>query len=87
MKLGSVALAHRNELVLHLSDQRVDILRHLRDRLDVMAILLVNLGLELLDKVLLIGDNLGAGSFLRLNVLTNTETKHIRISESLQYLK
>ena len=52
-----------------------------------MAILLVNLGLELLDKVLLIGDNLGAGSFLRLNVLTNTETKHIRISESLQYLK
>ena len=71
LQLCGVALAHGNELVLHLSDKRVDVLRHLSDCLDVMAVFLVNLRLKLLDKVLFIGNNLSAGGFLRLNVLIN----------------
>jgi len=74
--LGGVALTHGNELVLHLRDERINVLRHLRNRFDVMAVLLVNLSLEFLDKLLLIGDDLSTGSFLRLNILLN-KTAHI----------
>ena len=86
LQLGSIAFTHCNELILHLSDQRVDVLGHLCDSLDIVAIFLVDLGLKLLNQVLLISDDLGAGGFLSFNVLANTRVRvSIRISESLRF--
>ena len=62
-------LAHVIELSLHSLDQRIDVLRHLLDGLDVVAVLLVDLRLELFDELLLVGDNFSTGCFLSLNIL------------------
>lgn len=62
--------SHADKLRLRLINDGVDVLRHLRDRLDIVAVLLVNLLLKLLDKLLLISDDLITGSFLRINVLS-----------------
>ena len=62
-------LAHVIELALHSLDQRVNILRHLLDRLDVVTVLLVDLSFELLDELLLVRDDLSTGCLLRFNVL------------------
>ena len=62
-------LAHVIELALHSLDQRVNILRHLLDRLDVVTVLLVDLRFELLDELLLVRDDLSTGCLLRFNVL------------------
>ena len=64
-----VMLAHVIELALHSLDQRVNILRHLLDRLDVVTVLLVDLRFELLDELLLVRDDLSTGCLLRFNVL------------------
>lgn len=72
VQLGGVALAHGDELVLHLGDECVDVLGHLRDRLDVVAVLLVNLSIELRNQQFFVADDLGTGRFLRLNVLFST---------------
>ena len=47
VQFGAVALAHGDELVFHLSDECVNVLRHLCDRFDIVAVLLVNLIIEL----------------------------------------
>ena len=62
-------LAHVIELALHSLDQRIDVLRHLLDGLDVVAVLLVDLRLELFDELLFVGDNFSAGCFLSFDVL------------------
>ena len=64
-----VMLAHVIELALHSLDQRINVLRHLLDSLDVVAVLLVDLRLELFDELLLVGDNFSTGCLLSLNVL------------------
>ena len=64
-----VMLAHVIELALHSLDQRINVLRHLLDSLDVVAVLLVDLCLELFDELLLVGDNFSTGCLLSLNVL------------------
>ena len=69
VQLQVVVFSHLVELVLHPFDQRIDILRHLLNRLDVVAVLLVYLTFELFDELLLVGDDLGAGSLLGLYVL------------------
>ena len=64
-------MEHLNKLLLHLRDQQVDILGHLLNRLDVVAIFLIDLRLELFDELHLVGDYLGASRLLRLNVLNH----------------
>ena len=64
-----VMLAHVIELALHSLDQRINVFRHLLDSLDVVAVLLVDLRLELFDELLLVGDNFSTGCLLSLNVL------------------
>ena len=64
-----VMLAHVIELALHSLDQRINVLRHLLDSLDVVAVLLVDLRLELFDELLLVGDNFSTGCLLSLDVL------------------
>ena len=49
LKLLVVMFTHLTELVLHAGDECVNVLRHLLDSLDVMAIFSINLNLELLD--------------------------------------
>jgi len=53
-----------------LLDQQVDILAHLLDRLDVVAVLLIDLPFELLDELHFVCDNLRACCLLRLDVLS-----------------
>ena len=55
----------------------VDIIRHLLDSLDIVAIFLIDLVFELLDQLLFVADDLGTGSFLGFNVLKNlNESDH-----------
>lgn len=58
LQLLVVVLAHLAELRLHASDKQVDVLRHLLDGLDVVAVLLVDLLFELEDQLLLVRDDL-----------------------------
>jgi hypothetical protein len=61
-----------------LLDQQVDILAHLLDRLDVVAVLLIDLPFELLDELHFVCDNLRACCLLRLDVLSNKQdSNHI----------
>ena len=69
VQLQVVVFSHLVELVLHPFDQRIDVLRHLLNRLDVVAVLLVDLTFELFDELLLVRDDLGASSLLGLYVL------------------
>ena len=69
VQLHVVVLPHLVELVLHALYQQIYILRHLLNRLDVVAVLLIDLPFELFDQLLLVGDDLGAGRLLRLYVL------------------
>ena len=69
LQLLVVVVPHLAELALHAHDELVDVLGHLLDRLDVVTVFLVNLLLELTDQLLLVGDDLGAGRFLRFDVL------------------
>ena len=69
VQLQVVVFSHLVELVLHPLDQRIDVLRHLLNRLDVVAVLLVDLTFELFDELLLVRDDLGASSLLGLYVL------------------
>ena len=70
LELLVVVLSHLNKLLLHLGDELVDILRHLLNRFDVVAIFLIDLGLKLLDELHLVCDDLSASCLLRLNVLS-----------------
>ena len=64
-----VMLTHVIELTLHSLDQRIDVLRHLLDSLDVVAVLLVDLRLELFDELLFVGDNFSTGCLLSFDIL------------------
>ena len=75
LQLLVVVFTHVTELGLHRSNEKVDVNRHLLDGLDVVAILLCDLTIELLDELHLIGDNLGTGGLLRLNVLFESKSK------------
>ena len=54
LELLVIVFTHLTELVFHAGDERVNVLRHLLDGLDVVAVLRVNLHLELLDQLLLV---------------------------------
>ena len=69
LQLLVVVLSHLSKLRLHSRDQGVDILAHLLDGLDVVAILLIDLCLKFSDQLSLIRDDLGACSFLSLDIL------------------
>ena len=78
IQLQVVVLPHLVELVLHPLDQRIDVLGHFLNRLDVVAVLLVDLTFELFDKLLLVGDDLGAGCLLGLYVLSFISKNKVR---------
>ena len=73
-EFGTVVFAHGHELVLHLGDECVDVLGHLRDRLHVVLVFLVYLRLELFDQLSFVGDDLITGSLLRLDVISKLFT-------------
>lgn len=69
LQLLVIVISHLTELTLHSHDQGVNILRHLLDSLDIVAVLLIDLLFELFNELLLVRDDLGAGGFLRFDVL------------------
>lgn len=71
-QLFCVLSSHLLKLRLHTGDKTIDIFGHLLDCLDVVAIFLIDLLLKFLDQLLLVTDNFGAGGFLSLNVLRNS---------------
>ena len=75
LQLLVVVFTHVTELRLHRSNEKVNVNRHLLDGLDIVAVLLCDLTIELLNELHLIGDNLGTGGLLRLNVLFESKSK------------
>jgi hypothetical protein len=76
-QLGRVVISHLLELGLHTGDQVIDIIRHLLDSLNVVAIFLIDLVFKLLDQFLFVTDDFGTSSFLAFNVLKNlNESDH-----------
>ena len=69
LELLVIVFTHLDELVLHAGDECVNVLGHLLDGLDVVAVLSIDLHLELLDQLLLVRDDLSACSLLCLYVL------------------
>jgi len=70
-------ISHLLELGLHTGDQVIDIIRHLLDSLNVVAIFLIDLVFKLLDQLLFVTDDFGTSSFLGFNVLKNlNESDH-----------
>ena len=74
LQLLIVVISHFHELALHVHDQRVDIIRHTSDRLDVVRVFLIDLALKLFDKLLFVRNNLSTSSFLGLDVLHKITT-------------
>jgi len=62
-----------HELRLHARDEFIDVTGHTLDSLDVVLVFGVDLGHELLDQVLLVINDLSAGSLLGFNVLSKTK--------------
>ena len=75
LQLLIVMISHLAKLPFHSHYQSVNILRHLLDRLDVVAVLLINLLLELPDELLLVGDNFSTSGFLCLDILQQNSKK------------
>jgi len=57
LQLLVVVLAHLSELSFHPRDQQINILRHLLNSLDIVAVLLVDLLFELKDELFFVGDD------------------------------
>ncbi len=76
-QLLRVLSPHLLKLRLHTGDKSIYIFGHLLNRLDVVAIFLIDLLLELLDQLLFVADDFGAGGFLSLDVLYAIQTKRL----------
>ena len=73
LQLHVVLLSHFHELSLHVLNETVDVFAHLLDLLDVAAVLLADLLVELFDQLLFVADDLLAGGLLRFDVLSKSK--------------
>lgn len=74
LQLIAVVITHLLELLHHRLDQTLDIVVHLLHRLDVVIVLGIKLVDELLNKRLLVGDDLRASLSLGFDVLLEVQT-------------